>query len=103
MKSATLILHNLHKIVEDLPVVEKIIEKVIEIIPVIEKDITTVEQIFADVSIESDTVQEPEPVSSSSSDKLALESIYPDYDDEILDDIPDELPVFLSKKPSFRK
>ena len=115
MKFATSLIHNIEQIVEevkkDIPIIEKVIEKVIEEvkkdIPIIEKDIATVEQIFADVSIESDTIVEQEPVSSeqiyeSSSDKLDLELIYPDYDDEILDDIPDDCPP-IKKPPSFYK
>ena len=125
MKNATSLIHNIEQIVEevkkDIPIIEKVIEKVIEevkiienvvekvidVIPVIKKDIATVEQIFADVSIETDTIVEQEPVSSeqiyeSSSDKLDLELIYPDYDDEILDDIPDDCPP-IKKPPSFYK
>ena len=125
MKFATSLMHNIEQIVEevkkDIPIIEKVIEKVIEevkiienvvekivdVIPVIEKDIATVEQIFTDVSIETDTIVEQEPVSSeqiyeSSSDKLDLELIYPDYDDEILDDIPDDCPP-IKKPPSFYK
>ena len=125
MKFATSLMHNIEQIVEevkkDIPIIEKVIEKVIEevkiienvvekvidVIPVIKKDIATVEQIFADVSIETDTIVEQEPVSSeqiyeSSSDKLDLELIYPDYDDEILDDIPDDCPP-IKKPPSFYK
>ena len=104
MKYATSISHGLQifeQIIEevhkDIPIIEKaiedVIEKIIEVIPVIEKDISTVEKLFGDVSIESDTVQEPEPVSSlekteGSSGKLELDDIYPDYNDEIIDDIP---------------
>ena len=131
MKFATSLMHNIEQIVEevkiiekvveivieevkkDIPIIENVVEKVIDVIPVIKKDITTVEQIFTDVSIETDTVVEQEPVSSeqiyeSSSDKLDLELIYPDYDDEILDDIPDcppiKKPISFYKKPSsFKK
>ena len=125
MKFATSLMHNIEQIVEevkiiekvveivieevkkDIPIIENVVEKVIDVIPVIKKDITTVEQIFADVSIETDTIVEQEPVSSeqiyeSSSDKLDLELIYPDYDDEILDDIPDDCPP-IKKPPSFYK
>ena len=99
------IIEEVHK---DIPIIEKaieeVIEKIIEVIPVIEKDISTVEKLFGDVSIESDTVQEPEPVSSlekteGSSGKLELDDIYPDYDDEILDDIPDEI-LSIKERPT---
>ncbi len=131
MKFATSLMHNIEQIVEevkiiekvvetvieevkkDIPIIENVVEKVIDVIPVIKKDIATVEQIFADVSIETDTIVEQEPVSSeqiyeSSSDKLDLELIYPDYDDEILDDIPDCAPIkkpisFYKKPSSFKK
>ena len=136
MKFATSLMHNIEQIVEevkkdipiiekviekvieevkkDIPIIENVVEKVIDVIPVIKKDIATVEQIFADVSIETDTIVEQEPVSSeqiyeSSSDKLDLELIYPDYDDEILDDIPDDCPPikkpisFYKKPSSFKK
>ena len=97
----------IEEVKKDIPIIEKVVEKVIDVIPVIKKDIATVEQIFADVSIETDTIVEQEPVSSeqiyeSSSDKLDLELIYPDYDDEILDDIPDDCPP-IKKPPSFYK
>ena len=115
MKFATSLMHNIEQIVEEVKIIEKVVEnvieevkkdipiienvvenvveKIIDVIPVIEKDIATVEKII-DVSIETDTIVEQEPVSSeqiyeSSSNKLDLELIYPDYDDEILDDIPD--------------
>ena len=112
MKFATSLMHNIEQIVEevkkDIPIIENVVEKVIDVIPVIKKDITTVEQIFADVSIETDTIVEQEPVSSeqiyeSSSDKLDLELIYPDYDDEILDDIPDDCPPIKKPSSSFYK
>ena len=113
------IIEEVHK---DIPIIEKtiekIIEKVIEVIPVIEKDISTVEKLFNEVSIESDTVIESEPVSSlekesfskvasvfflekteGSSGKLELDDIYPDYDDEILDDIPDEI-LSIKERPT---
>ena len=97
----------IEEVKKDIPIIENVVEKVIDVIPVIKKDIATVEQIFADVSIETDTIVEQEPVSSeqiyeSSSDKLDLELIYPDYDDEILDDIPDDCPP-IKKPPSFYK
>ena len=100
----------IEEVKKDIPiienVVENVVEKIIDVIPVIEKDIATVEKII-DVSIETDTIVEQEPVSSeqiyeSSSDKLDLELIYPDYDDEILDDIPDDCPP-IKKPPSFYK
>ena len=103
----------IEEVKKDIPIIENVVEKIIDVIPVIEKDIATVEKIFTDVSIETDTIVEQEPVSSeqiyeSSSDKLDLELIYPDYDDEILDDIPDcppiKKPISFYKKPSsFKK
>ena len=111
MKFATSLMHNIEQIVEevkkDIPIIENVVEKIIDVIPVIEKDIATVEKII-DVSIETDTIVEQEPVSSeqiyeSSSDKLDLELIYPDYDDEILDDIPDDCPPIKKPSSSFYK
>ena len=97
MKTATQILHNIQPIIVE---VEKVLEKIIEVIPIIEKDIASLEKIFNNTSIETDTVIEQEPVSSSSDD-LVLELIYPDYDEEI-DDIP-QVYKPPTKTKSFKK